>query len=139
VLLDVSQEYKSGDAILITTPDGCRLLIDGGPYASLLSDALGRRLPLGARELDWLVVGATEEGQLGALPRVIERFPPQNVLWAGPERGTRAGISLQDALASANIATTRAETGQVLDLGRGASLRVLRAGSKCGWRRRILP
>jgi competence protein ComEC len=130
VLLDVSQEYKSGDAILITTPDGCRLLIDGGPYASLLSDALGRRLPLGARELDWLVVGATEEGQLGALPRVIERFPPQNVLWAGPERGTRAGISLQDALASANIATTRAETGQVLDLGRGASLRVLRAGER---------
>jgi competence protein ComEC len=127
-LLDVSEGGKSGDAILITTPDGRHLLIDGGPYATLLSDALGRRLPLGDRELDWLVVGGVEEGQLGALPRVIERFPPQNVLWAGPERGTRAARVLQDALISTNIPTTPAETGQVLDLGRGAKLLVLQCG-----------
>jgi competence protein ComEC len=129
-LLDVSEGGKSGDAILITTPDGRHLLIDGGPYATLLSDALGRRLPLGDRELDWLVVGGVEEGQLGALPRVIERFPPQNVLWAGPERGTRAARVLQDALISTNIPTTPAETGQVLDLGRGAKLLVLQSGAR---------
>jgi len=129
-LLDVSDGSKSGDAILITTPQGRHLLIDGGPYASLLSDALGRRLPLGDRELDWLVVGGVGEGQLGALPRVIERFPPRNVLWAGPERGTYAARVLQDALISANIPTTPAETSQVLDLGRGASLQVLQSGAR---------
>jgi competence protein ComEC len=129
-LLDVSEGGKSGDAILITTPQGRHLLIDGGPYASLLSDALGRRLPLGERELDWLVVGGVGEGQLGALPKVIERFPPRNVLWAGPERGTRWATNLQDALASASIPITMAETGQVLDLGRGASLQVLQSGAR---------
>jgi competence protein ComEC len=128
-LLDVSEGGKSGDAILVTTPQGRHVLIDGGPYASLLSDALGRRLPLGERELDWLVVGGVDEGQLGALPRVIERFPPQNVLWAGPERGTRWAITLQDALISADIPIFVAETGHVLDLGRGASLQVLQAGT----------
>jgi competence protein ComEC len=127
-LLYVSEGGKSGDAILITTPEGRNLLIDGGPYTSLLSDALGRRLPLGDRELDWLVVGGVEEGQLGALPRIVERFPPENVLWAGPERGTRAARALQDALISANIPTTLAETGQVLDLSRGAKLLVLQSG-----------
>ena len=130
VLLDVSEGSKSGDGILITTPDGRNLLIDGGPYASLLSDALGRRLPLGARELDWLVVGATEEGQLGALPRVVERFPPRKVLWAGPERGIRAAINLQEALISARIPIALAEKGQVLDLGRGARLQILQAGAR---------
>jgi competence protein ComEC len=129
-VLEVSEGSKSGDAILITTPEGRHLLVDGGPYASLLSDALGRRLPLGERELDWLVVGGVGEAQLGALPRVIDRFPPQNVLWSGPERGTRAGINLQDALNLAGIPIIVAETGQVLDLGRGASLRVLQAGAR---------
>ena len=123
-LLEVSDGSKSGDGILITTPDGRRLLIDGGPYASLLSDALGRRLPLGDRELDWLVVAGVEEAQLSALPRVIERFPPQSVLWSGPERGMRWAVNLQEALVSAGIPVTMAETGHALDLGRGARLLV---------------
>jgi beta-lactamase superfamily II metal-dependent hydrolase len=130
VVLEVSEGSKSGDAILITTPEGRHLLIDSGPYASLLSDALGRRLTLGNRELDWLVIGGVEEAQLGALPRVIERFPPQNVLWAGPERGTRWAVNLSEALVSAGIPLTQAKRGHALDLGRGAVLEVLQAGSR---------
>jgi competence protein ComEC len=74
-ILNVSQAERSGDGILIQTPTGRNILIDGGPYVTLLSDSLGRRLPLGARQLDWLVVAAAGEAQLGALSRVIERFP----------------------------------------------------------------
>jgi hypothetical protein len=89
-LLDISYGSKSGDAILVTTPQGRHLLIDGGPYTSLLSDGLGRRLPLGERELDWLVVGGVGEDQLGALPKVIERFPLR--MCCGPGRSAaRAG------------------------------------------------
>jgi hypothetical protein len=50
--------------------------------------ALGRRLPLGQRRLDWLVVAATGSEQIGALPRSLERFPPSQVLWAGEPDGT---------------------------------------------------
>ena len=53
-LLDVG----TGDAILLQTPAGRYILIDGGPSTSLLSDGLGRRLPPFGRELDWLVVAA---------------------------------------------------------------------------------
>jgi competence protein ComEC len=129
-LLEVSQAERSGDAILIQTPEGRHILIDGGPYVTLLSDSLGRRLPLGARQLDWLVVAGVEEAQLGALPRIIERFPPGQVLWAGPAQGTRYARNLQEALLAANIPVTLAETGHVLDLGQGARLQVLTAGKR---------
>ncbi len=60
-LLDVG----SGDGILVQTPTGRNLLIDGGPSPNMLSDALGRRLPLARRRLDFLVVAAAGEGQIG--------------------------------------------------------------------------
>ena len=41
---------------------------------SVLSDALGRRLPLTHRQLDYVVVASGGDEQVGALPRVIERF-----------------------------------------------------------------
>jgi competence protein ComEC len=129
-VLNVSQAERSGDAILIQTPEGRNILIDGGPYVTLLSDGLGRRLPVGARQLDWLVVAATEEEQLGALPRVVERFPPGQVLWAGPAQGTRAARNLQDTLILADIPITLAEAGHVLDLGQAARLEVLTAGKR---------
>ncbi|HJS30046.1 MAG TPA: ComEC/Rec2 family competence protein, partial [Anaerolineales bacterium] len=62
-LLDVGQ----GDGLLIETPSGRFMLVDGGPRATLLSDALGRRLPPGRRRLDTLVVAAASEEQLGGL------------------------------------------------------------------------
>jgi competence protein ComEC len=129
-LLNVSQAERSGDAILVQTPAGRHILIDGGPYVTLLSDSLGRRLPVGARQLDWLVVAAAEEAQLGALPRVIERFPPGQVLWAGPTQGARFARYLHDTLLSAGIPVTLAEAGHVLDLGQGARLEVLTAGKR---------
>ena len=129
-LLDVSQAERSGDGILIQTPEGRYILIDGGPYVTLLSDSLGRRLPVGARQPDWLVVAATEEAQVGWLSRVVERFPPGQVLWAGPTQGTRYARELHDTLLSAGIQITEAEAGHVLDLGQGARLEVLTAGKR---------
>jgi competence protein ComEC len=85
-LLDVG----SGEAVLIQSPTGRHMLVNGGPSPSRLSDALGRRLPLTHRRLDYLVVASPSEEGIAALPRTIERYPPDNVLWAGPTHGTRA-------------------------------------------------
>ena len=123
-LLDVG----SGDALLIQTPTGRDLLIDGGPSSNLLSEALGRRLPFGERQIDYLVVAATGETQLAALPRVLERFPVQNVLWSGPPAGGYSARLLQKSLAAQRIPVITTQKGQVLDLGSGAKLEVLAAG-----------
>ena len=129
-ILDVSTGALSGDGILIRTPSGRNLLIDGGPSATRLSDALGRRLPPTDRGLDWLVVAAPGDGQTLALPQVLDRFHPANVLWAGPTHGTYGARELQAALVRAGISPGKAMPGQSLDLGDGAVLRVLTIGER---------
>jgi competence protein ComEC len=125
-LLDVG----TGDAILIQSPSGRTILVDGGPSTRSLSDALGRRLPVGQRQLDWLVVAAAGEGQIGGLPANLERFPAKKVLWAGPAQGSYPARNLQVKLAELDIPVASAETGQVLDLGQGAFLRLLAVGRR---------
>ncbi|UCD97934.1 MAG: ComEC/Rec2 family competence protein [Chloroflexota bacterium] len=120
-LLDVG----TGDAILIQSPSGRTILVDGGPSTRSLSDALGRRLPIGDRQLDWLVVAATAEGQIAGLAANLERFPPDNVLWAGPEQGSYPIRALKEKMTGMDIPVVSADAGQVLDLGEGARLQVL--------------
>jgi competence protein ComEC len=118
-------DVGSGDALLVQTPTGRSLLVDGGPSTSLLSDALGRRLPLLQRKLDWVVVAAANDEQLAALPRNLERYPMQNVLWSGPPLGSVEARQLQASLGKAGVPITVAQTGHSLDLGSGAVLRLL--------------
>jgi competence protein ComEC len=123
-------DVGSGEAVLIQSPTGRYLLVNGGPSPSRLSDALGRRLPLTHRLLDYLVVASPSELGIAALPRTIERYPPDNVLWAGPTHGTRAARNLQTALNAAEIRSTPAEAGQTLHLGDGALMHVLTVGDR---------
>lgn len=94
ILLDVGQ----GDTILIQTPTGRNVLIDGGPSLSLLSQGLGRRLSPGNHAIDWLVVANPGEAQISAVPRLMDRFQIGNILWAGPTHGTRPARELQAAI-----------------------------------------
>jgi competence protein ComEC len=125
-LLDVG----TGDAILIQTPSGRSILVDGGSSTKSLSDALGRRLPIGSRQLDWLVVAAAGEDQVGGLPANLERFHPKKVLWAGPAQGSRPARDLQEKFAQMDIQPIIAKTGQALELGEGAVLHVLAVGKR---------
>jgi competence protein ComEC len=123
-------DVGTGDGVLIQTPGGRSLLIDGGPGRRDLSDALGRRLPLGNRQLDWLVIAAAGEEQIGGLQPNLDRFKVKNVLWAGPQQGSYAARELQSHLVHDGIPVEKAETGQVLDLGNGAALTVIAVGQR---------
>jgi competence protein ComEC len=120
-ILDVG----TGDAILIQTPEGRSVLINGGPSTIRLSDALGRHLPLFNRSLDWLVIADIDNEDLSSLSGNIERFAPSNILWAGNNNGTRSASDLWSELLTQSIPVTRMQPGQSLDLGSGASLDVI--------------
>jgi competence protein ComEC len=124
-VLDTNTETRSGEAILIQTPAGRNLLVNGGPSSTRLSDALGRRLPLTHRKLDYLVIAGTETQQVDALPLVLERFPADQVLWAGAPAGNPSALRLRSHLSEMQISITPAQAGHVLDLGDGARLQVL--------------
>ena len=120
----------TGDAILVQAPGGRYLLIDGGPSASLLSDGMGRRLPPFHRQLDWLIVASPRSEQIAGLPKVLERFSPINVLWAGPQSPARDADYLRENLTNLEIPVIPAQAGQTLDLGNGAVLQVLTSGER---------
>jgi competence protein ComEC len=123
-------DVGSADAVLIKTPTGKQVLINGGPSVTTLSDELGRRLPTFNRKLDWLVIAGTEENDVAALPRVIERYLPDAVLWSGNTQASFSSGVLNEYLSLSDIEVINAESDQSLELGDGATLRVLTAGSR---------
>ena len=123
-------DVGSADAILIQTPTGRFVLVNGGPSPARLSDGLGRRLSPFDRRLDYLVLGSTQENQVGALPRTLERYPPRAALWAGKAESSYSASQIDKWLTDNDIPVTRAETGYTLDLGNGARLRILATGSR---------
>jgi competence protein ComEC len=123
-------DVGSADAVLIKTPGGRHILVNGGPSASMLSDGLGRRLPSFNRRLDWLIIASTQENQLSGLPRVVERIPPSRVLWAGNVEASFSARSLEELFINKGVPVTRAETDSKLDLGEGAILHFLNVNSR---------
>ncbi len=123
-------EVGSADAVLIQTPEGRNVLINGGANVSELSDELGRRLPFFSRKLDWLIIASTQENQVGALPRLMERYPPDNVLWSGNIQASFAARELDKFFSTKTIPITYAEAGQRLELGGGAFIEIQAEGSK---------
>ena len=115
-------DVGSADAILIQTASGRSILVNGGPSPSMLADSLGRRLPTFDRRIDWLVIASPLEKQVSALPRILDRFPVGNVLWAGNIDASYSSAELDSWLASNRIPVTRAYPGAALDLGAGARL-----------------
>lgn len=123
-------EAGSADAVLIQTPQGRNILINGGTSTSELSSDLGRRLPFFTRSLDWLIIASTQENQLTALPRVVERYQPENVLWAGNVQASFSSRLLDEYFAQNEIPVFRAEAGQRLELGDGAFIEVQAEGPR---------
>ena len=78
-----------GEGVLLQSPTGRYVLINGGESTSQLSYSLGRWLPLFHRQLDYLVVASSQEEQVAALPGVVPRFSPESVLWAGTPNAFR--------------------------------------------------
>jgi len=111
------------DAILITTPSGEHVLINGGDKSSVLLDSLGRTISPYAKKLDLLVIANTQENDLGALPKVIGLYPPDKVIWSGNREASYSSEKLYLDLARERIPFTFAEEGSSVDLGDGLILR----------------
>jgi len=123
-------DVGSADGVLIKTPSGKNILINGGESVTTLSDGLGRKISSFDRRLDWLIVAATDENQVAALPRVLERYPPDHVLWSGNRQASFSAGVLNEYLILQSVPITDAEKDQVLDLGDGTTLTVLTTGPR---------
>jgi competence protein ComEC len=119
-------DVGSANAVLIQTPTGRAILVNGGPSPSQLSGSLGRRLSPFDRSLDWLVVASTGEKELAALPRTLDRFQVDAALWAGPVGASSSSVQVDRWLVYNNVPVTQSYPEASLDLGEGARLTVTR-------------
>lgn len=123
-LLDVP-----GEAVLIRTPTGRNVLINGGASAVELSGQLGRHLPPFARQLDWLLVLGERPQQTDGLQSGIEHLQIAQVGWAH-QWAPAAFEQLIANIQVAGLQTHELVSGQVMDLGDGAQLQIAGVGPR---------
>jgi competence protein ComEC len=123
ILLDVE-----GEALLIRTPAGRNLLINGGSSAADLSGALGRHLPASNRQIDLLLVAGHRPDQIGALLPSLDRLELSGVGWVGGE--SRLAADLYEDLEVQGIPIVDLQTSQRIDLGDSAYLEVIAIGEQ---------
>ena len=84
--LDVGQ----GDAILVVTPDGQQMLVDGGPDAEITLPAVASLMPPGDRSLDVVTATHLDSDHVGGLLGVLDRYQAGAVLQGGDTSETAA-------------------------------------------------
>ena len=115
VVLDVGQ----GDAILVESRDGARMLVDGGPDPDRVLAELDAVIPPWDRRIDLVVLTHPHEDHVAGLVRVLERYRVGRVFepgmhgtgpgWAAWDRALRKGppralLAAGDRLALGDIA-----------------------------------
>ncbi len=123
-VLDVGQ----GDAILIESPDGHHVLIDGGADGRLLAEALGEELPFWERTLDLIVLTHPQEDHIAGLVEALERYDVGQVLATARQTESATYEAWRAQISRQGIDLIEAQPGQSIDLGNGAILRVLAPG-----------
>ena len=120
-LLDVGQ----GDAILVVTPEGRQMLVDGGPDAAATLSALGNLLPAGDRALDVVAATHLDSDHAGGLLGVLNRYRAGVVLQsvASPERALYP--QWQGVLARRNHPVATVRDGHRVALGPDVMIEVL--------------
>lgn len=123
--LDVGQ----GDAILITTPHGHQVLIDGGPEPAVLLRQLGRHMPFWDHWLDLVIVTSPHADHLTGLIALPQRYGIGAVLDNGTNATGQLGNAWAKALRSGNVAhILHAHAGMRIQLEADIALDVLNPG-----------
>lgn len=126
--LDVGQ----GDAILIQSPDGRQVLIDGGRYPSVVLERLGEQMPFWDHSLDLVIATHPDDDHAAGLVSVVERYDVAALLTNGATADDAGYAALLAAAEAAGAPVLVAQPGQRIDLGNGARLDILSAGGDAG-------
>jgi len=119
--LDVGQ----GDAILIQTPNGQDILIDGGPDPQKINLELGEKLPFWDRTIDLVVCTQPHADHVTGLVEVLQRYKVKQVL--DPEVSYNSSIYQEwlNVVEDKGIEYNIARAGQEIDLGNGITIEIL--------------
>ncbi len=113
-----------GDAILIESPSGNQMLVDGGPNRSVLRE-LGKVLPFYDRHIDVVLATHPDADHIGGLADVFGKYKVDLYIESGLDHDTGLFEELNSKIAQLGISRLEGRKGMTVDLGQGAELQIL--------------
>jgi competence protein ComEC len=117
--LDVGQ----GDSILIETPDGFEMLVDGGRDSSVLRE-LGRERSFFDRKIDMVVATHPDLDHIAGLVDVLKRYKVEKILMTENEGESGAAAAFAAAAPKEGAEILLADAGQVMQLGASTTIQI---------------
>ncbi|MDY6835891.1 MAG: DNA internalization-related competence protein ComEC/Rec2 [Chloroflexota bacterium] len=118
-------DVGQGDAILVCTPDGHQLLIDGGPDPQRLSEELGNKLPFWDKSIDMLILTHPQDDHLLGLIEVLKRYHVDYVLEPGIQGTSEQYTNWLDLIEETGVERIISQAGQRIKLGDEITMEVL--------------
>lgn len=109
-VVDVGQ----GDGLLVRTPEGKVMVVDGGPRRGGFADYLSR---VGVQRIDVLIATNPDADHIGGLIEVLRRFPIGEVYVSGDINTTRTYEDFLDALDASGAPVRVPQRGEHIPLG----------------------
>ncbi len=120
--LDIGQ----GDSILIRSPNGMTMLIDGGNSDRDANEVILPQLhEWGAQKLDVMVSTQPDADHIGGLPEVLENFPVEAVALSGQPHTTQVFERFVTDIRDLNVNAIQVRTGTVIPFDPAVQLEVL--------------
>lgn len=117
-----------GDAILIDSPSGNQMLIDGGIGRVVLRE-LGRVMPFYDKTIDVVVATHPDADHIGGLNDILNRYSVGLYMKSGVDNDTSVYRELKSRIderkAQGKLKTIEARKGMVVDLGDGVIFEIL--------------
>ena len=113
-----------GDSILIESPFGQNILIDGGPDEDVVRK-LGEALPFWERKIDLLILTHPHSDHITGLNSVLERFYVDRVLYTGVEDSLPAYDDFLKIIEDKNILISKVGGFKSIEMGKDCSLKII--------------
>jgi competence protein ComEC len=118
-------DVGQGDSILIQTPSGQNILIDGGPDSQKINLELSERLPFWDRTIDLMVSTQPQADHVTGLVEVLQRYNVGQVLESGVSYDSSIYQEWCSFVEDKGIEHDVACAGQEIDFGDGVKMEVL--------------
>ncbi len=118
-------QVAQGEAILIHTPDGKTILIDGGLDATSLGQELDSRLPFWQRSLDVVMLTTTRPDHMAGLQDIVSRYQVGEVLDAGMLHPSSGYALWRRTIAERGLHYVQVRQGATIAVGTQVKLQVL--------------
>jgi competence protein ComEC len=126
-------DVGQGDAVLIQTPDGVEMLVDGGRDATVLRE-LSKGRSFFDRTIDVMVATHPDADHINGLVDVLARYQVATVIETSNAKDTSGTAAFDRAVQDENARVIVPEAGQVMWLGERTKVEILSpTGDETNW------